>query len=106
MTLDHKSPLNHRPIQQGESTSTKCKNKDSQEKSNENLFQEMLPKVPLIATRWLQAKMKQQTLKASLQTFNEKIQHPVYQQYKHQPRKREECIRILKLETNVLRKLL
>ena len=45
----------------------------------------MLPKVPLIAARWLQAKMKQRTLKASLQTFNEKIQHPVYQQYKHQP---------------------
>ena len=50
MTLDHKSPLNHGPIQQGESSSTNCENKDSQERS---MFQEMLPKVSLIATRKL-----------------------------------------------------
>ena len=50
MTLDHKSPLNHGPIQQKQSASTNCRNKDSQERS---LFQEMLPKVSLIATRKL-----------------------------------------------------
>ena len=33
MTLDHKSPLNHGPIQQGEFASTNCENKDSQERS-------------------------------------------------------------------------
>ena len=37
MTLDHKSPLNHRPIQQGESASTKCENKDSQERATESI---------------------------------------------------------------------
>ena len=53
----------------------------------QNLFQEMLLKVPLIATRWLEAKMKQQTLEASLLTLNGKIYHPVYQQCSCQPEK-------------------
>ena len=76
MTLDHKSPLNHGLIQQGESASTNCGNKDSQERS---LFQEMLPKVPLIVTRKLKRRSNNKFLKYIFQLSMRRSSIPTIQ---------------------------